>query len=395
VSGGIVVRPVSREDGFAPFLRAAEAAQGHDPRWVPTLDADLTLQFDPRANPFLRANPVQAFVALREGSPVGRIVAIEHRAHLARHRDGAAHFGFLEGIDDRAVFAALIDAAASWAAARGLGTLAGPYSFSINHEVGLLVEGFDTAPVIRTPHHQPWYARHLQALGFQPVQELIEERLRLPETESVARTHAALARWPQRHRFAIVPIGRWGYAAGVRAIQAVFNDAWAENWGFVPVEGEEAAFIARLMRPVARSGWLALATWDGAPIGALAHVPDVNPWLKEAGPRPSLVGWARLAAHILAGRPHRTRIAMLGVARAFKGTRPGAFAAAQLGAYAFELAARAGASEIAFGWMLAENRSVLNLCAVTPARLVRRWNVFAMPITVPSSNPRANRGYSQ
>ncbi|MCS6854122.1 MAG: hypothetical protein NZ523_05140, partial [Elioraea sp.] len=172
----IRIRPVSLRDGFDLFLRAGHVAAGGAVHPLVLPDLELRLQFDPRWNPFLRTNAIEAYVALDGDEPVGRIVAIEDRAHLAKHGDGAAHFGFLEAIDEAKVFAALIEAAAAWARARGLRALAGPYAFSINHEVGLLVSGFDSPSAVRTPYHPPYYAGHLAALGFRPLKHLVEHR---------------------------------------------------------------------------------------------------------------------------------------------------------------------------------------------------------------------------
>lgn len=374
----IRLRPVSLRDGFDLFLHAGRLAAAAAPH--PTLlpDLELRLQFDPRWNPFLRENATQAFVALRGGEAVGRIVAIEDRAHLLKYGDGEGHFGFLEAIDDAAVFAALIEAASAWARARGLRALAGPHSFSINHEVGLLVSGFDSPSVVRTPYHPPQYAAHLTALGFRPAKHLVEHRAPIAQASAfAARAEATLARWRERERLAIRPLGPLTYRSGSRAIRAVYDDAWADNWGAVPISRAEAAAIALLMRPLARPGWLALATLDGTPIGALAMLPDVNPWLAEAGPRPGALGWFRLARRILFAAPRRARIAVIGVVRSQRDRQAGALAAAGLLAHAARTAERAGVEEIAISWMLEDNRRILALAEAMGGREARRWAIVA------------------
>lgn len=375
-TGPICIRPVSLRDGFHLFLRAGHIAAAASPHPIIPPDLELRLLFDPRWNPFLRANAIQAFVALKGGEPVGRIVAIEDRAHLARYGDRACHFGFLEAIDETSVFAALIEAASAWARALGLRSLVGPYSFSINHEVGLLVSGFETPSVVRTPYHPPHYAAKLASLGFRPVKHLVEHRAPVATALAfAARAEAAFARWTGRERLAIRPIGALSYRSGTKAIRAVYDDAWAENWGAVPVSRSEAAAIALLMRPLARPGWLALATLDGKPIGALAMLPDVNPWLTEAGPRPSVLGWLGLARRVLFGRPTRARIALVGVVRAYRNTRAGGIAAAALFAHALRCAERAEVQEIAVSWMLEDNRRILALVEAMGGREDRRWAI--------------------
>ncbi|MCS6855572.1 MAG: hypothetical protein NZ523_12590, partial [Elioraea sp.] len=156
--------------------------------------------------------------------------------------------------------------------------------------------------------------------------------------------------------------------------------AWADNWGSVPVSPEEAAAIALLMRPLARPGWLALATLDDRPIGALAMLPDVNPWLAEAGPRPGAAGWVRLARRILFATPQRARIALIGVVRSQRDRPAGALAATALLAHAARTAERAGVEEIAISWMLEDNRRILALAEALGGREARRWAVLAKPL---------------
>ena len=143
------------------------------PNWAPALDMEAHEFFDPSHSPFAKENEIECYVALRDGEPVGRIAAIVNKAHLAHHKDETGHFGFIEAIDDREVFTGLTEEAGRFLAARGLTRMMGPFSASINHEVGLLIEGFDETHMVRTNYAPPYYARHLEALGFTKAMDLI------------------------------------------------------------------------------------------------------------------------------------------------------------------------------------------------------------------------------
>ena len=173
MAGALEIRPVRTRRDMNAFIRAAFRAQGHNPRWAPALDMEAHEFFDPKHSPFAKENEIECYVALRDGEPVGRIAAIVNRAHLAYRKDQTGHFGFIEAIDERNVFAALTDEASRFLASRGLTRIMGPFSASINHEVGLLIQGFDETHMVRTNYAPPYYARHLEALGFAKAMDLI------------------------------------------------------------------------------------------------------------------------------------------------------------------------------------------------------------------------------
>jgi hypothetical protein len=143
-----------------------------DPNWVPPLIFDQLQFFTPGKNPYLSHSKAQLFMAFRGEGPVGRISAHENNQHIQVHRDGAGFFGFFECVNDQAVANALFDAASSWLRDRGLKTMRGPVSFSVNHEVGLLIDAFDEPPLIRMTYNPPYYADLIEGYGLQKIQDL-------------------------------------------------------------------------------------------------------------------------------------------------------------------------------------------------------------------------------
>ena len=173
MAAALEIRPVRSRRDMNAFIRAAYRAQAHNPRWAPALDMEAHEFFDPKHSPFAKENEIECYVALRDGEPVGRIAAIVNRAHLAYRKDQTGHFGFIEAIDDRECFQGAHRCSEPLPAARGLTRIMGPFSASINHEVGLLIEGFDETHMVRTNYAPPYYARHLEALGFTKAMDLI------------------------------------------------------------------------------------------------------------------------------------------------------------------------------------------------------------------------------
>ncbi|WP_245479591.1 hypothetical protein, partial [Hansschlegelia zhihuaiae] len=256
--GPITVRPVEAKGDLRPFWQAGLEAQGSDPAYTPPLLKEIVEVLTPRATPYAKANDGQAWTAFRDGRPVGRIYAVKDHAHLEKHRDEAGHFGFLEGVDDDAVWNALFETAAAFLRERGLTRIAGPFSASVNHECGLLVEGYDARSTTHTNYAPRHYAAQLERLGFKGLKDIVGYEGRLADSRLPERVSAARARWRDDRNLVIRP------AQGpdaVAAINSVYNDAWADNWGSVPISLEETRFLAELAQSILPKDWTTLAYW--------------------------------------------------------------------------------------------------------------------------------------
>jgi hypothetical protein len=371
----VEIRPVRSSRDLAAFIEAAFVAQGANPLWTPPLNFEFRYFCDPRS-PLLSDHAFELLVATRGARPVGRIMAIHNRAHLARHHDATGHFGFIEAIDDPEVFAALTGAAAQWLRERGLARMLGPMSATINHEVGLLVDGFDTPSMVRTNYAPPYYARHLEALGFTKAMDVLAASCRVAESnfpERVRRTlgHTGAARDLRTHGLSLR-----NWAASIDKLTALYNDAWRDNWNAVAVSQAEGRLIGRLSLPVVKPSWIRMAELHGEPIAVVSQIPNVNEVLRKLGGRLWPLGWARLLWHVHVRGTKTTRIPIIGVASKWRGTKIGSTAVSLLLAEAIERARAASVEEMEISWMLETNKAVLNLVAALPARRTRTFRVY-------------------
>lgn len=379
-TSGLELRPVRSRRDIRAFGEAARTAQGQDPNWVGLLDEDLYLLLDRRRSSFLQENDLEAWVALRDGCPIGRITAVRNSAHLKKYQDATGQFGFLEGIDDPSLFAALTERAAAWLRERGLQRMQGPFSASINHEAGLLVEGFEHPPMMRTNHAQRWYARHLESLGFRPVKDLYAHLCRPPESRYPERVRAALDRWSGRERLRIATMSRRHFLRDMAVVNDIYNDAWDDNWNSVPVSSREAALIARAVRPLLRLDWITLAYWDEEPIAVVSQVPNINEATADLKGKLWPFGWAKLLWRLKLRGLASSRIPMIGLRRRYRGTRIGGIAVAALMARAIENAQKAGVERLEISWMLADNHHVLNLCKGLPSHHYKTFRIYESEI---------------
>jgi GNAT superfamily N-acetyltransferase len=266
------------------FIKFPWRIYRHDPNWVPPLILDQLQFFMPGKNPYFSHSTAQLFMAFRGDEPVGRISAHENNQHIQAHKDGAGFFGFFECINDHAVANALFGVASTWLGERGLKTMRGPVSFSVNHEAGLLLDAFDEPPLIRMTYNPPYYADLLEGYGLQKIQDLyayvmleseeIPERLRgisdlvLEDPKLVVRTVAVR-----------------DFKNEMERIKKIYAEAWSENWGAVPLTDEEFDRIVGELRLIYDRDLFFIAEYDGEPAGMSLVLPDMNQALKKAGGR--------------------------------------------------------------------------------------------------------------
>ena len=282
---GAALRVGSARGGrpFRDFLRLPYAIYANDPNWVAPLMRDVRTMFDPDRHPFHEHSEVDRFVAYRDGEPVGRIVAIHNRNHVAFHDEPVGFFGFFECEDRQETADALFAAAAAWLRERGLETMRGPASFSTNEEVGLLVAGFHMQPVVMMPYNPPYYERLIEHAGFAKAQDLLALHLVLPEIpEFLLKRERRLAK---RLDVTVRHIDMDDFEAELDRVRDLYNAAWERNWGFVPLTEAEIRFMAHELKPLLRKDPEQVVIVDdenGEPIGFALWLKDFNQALKHA-----------------------------------------------------------------------------------------------------------------
>jgi len=318
----ISVRPVGGKADLKAFLDLPFGLYRQDPHWVAPLYLERLEHLDPRKNPYFRHAEVALFLAFRGERPVGRITAQACRLRAERFADGTGQFGFLEAEDDPAVFAALFEAASSWLAARGLSRMQGPFNFSINDEMGLLVEGFDTPPSMMMGHALPYYATRLEELGFAKAKDVIaydfEDPGHIPRT-----LKAAYDRALANPDIAVRPLDKKRLMRELEIIVAIANDAWSENWGFVPWTQEEMTALGNNLKLLVTGDYIAIAEYKGEPAAMAVSLPNINDWIRGLDGRLLPFGWAKLAWNLMARPPRSVRMPLMGVRKAFHGTAMG------------------------------------------------------------------------
>ncbi len=273
-------------------------------------------------NPFFEHAEAEYFLAEADGAVVGRIAAIANRLHNEYHGDTVGFFGFWETVNDQAVADALLGAAAEWLKARGFGTMRGPASFSTNDESGLLVDGFDTPPVLMMPHNPPYYLTLLERAGFVTARNLLVYQHGLPDGNLLPvpeRLVRATELITQRLGLTIRPLRMHDFKAEVNRVKALYNQAWEKNWGFIPMTDHEIDHLAAQFKPVVVPELVPFVEKDGKVIAFALALPDLNTILRANRSGRMFPVILKLLWALKTRKIHRLRIMLLGVAPEYRG----------------------------------------------------------------------------
>jgi GNAT superfamily N-acetyltransferase len=373
--GSVTIRPVRNRRQRRGFVKVPFHLHRDHPQWVPPLIFERMQFLDPRKNPWFQHGEAELFVAERDGEPVGRISAhVDHRWDT--HQGGSdAMFGFFETADDPEVAKALLDAAGEWASARGRDRILGPLDFTTNDEIGILIEGYDLRPMILEPWHPPFYRELIEAEGFEKTIDVLMWELNFGDLKQGERfdpsIHAAAEKALHDEGITIRNMRKRDMAAEVRRFMDVYNEAWGDNWGFVPITDAEVEFQAKNLKPVLDETWTFMAEKDGEVVGAALTLPDINQVMAGMGGRLLPFGWLRF----LRGRRgiDRLRVFALGVKHDYRRTG----VAAGLYLKHLEAAGQPGAIQGGeMGWILETNGPMNRAMEGMGGKVVKRYRVY-------------------
>jgi hypothetical protein len=301
-----------------PFLEVVSYIYRTDPNYVRALDFDLKARLS-KKNPFFEHAEGVVLTAHRNGFCVGRATAQIDRSHLALHRDDAGFFGFFDTIDDEEVSKALLDAAAAWLRERGMKRMRGPFSLGINEETGCLVEGFDTPPMILMPHHRPYQGGLIEKAGLAKLKDVYAWRYVVgdipPRAQKAHDEIAALPEVKARH------IDMKNFERDLRIVVDVFNDAWTDNWSFVPYSESEVIRMGEELKLIAIPALTNITEIDGEAAAVAIALPNVNEVIRDLDGKLLPTGLAKLLWRLKVVGPKTARLALLGIRRKYRNVR--------------------------------------------------------------------------
>ncbi|MEN8108916.1 MAG: N-acetyltransferase [Pseudomonadota bacterium] len=372
----IQIIPVAGKSGLAEFINAAGNFYQDDPNWVAPLRFEQNQRLTEK-NPFFEHARWQAWTARRDGRIVGRVSAQIDDLYQTRHGDAVGYFGMLEADDDPALVAALLTTAEGWLQERGMHTIRGPYNLSINEECGLLVDGFDTPPYIMMGHARPWYGRHVEAAGYHKATDLLAFQIQ-PDFEAPRIMTRLLDRETRHVR--VRCLRRKQLKAELEILRDIFNDAWAENWGFVPFTAAEFADIGELLTLLVDDSFVQIAEIDGRPVAMIVAMPNINEAIHDLGGKLLPFGWLKLLWRLKVRYPQTARVPLMGIRREFHNTPLGAALTFMVvDAVRWNLARR-GIRHVEMSWILEDNTGIRGFIEACDGTISKRYRIYEKSI---------------
>ena len=316
-----VIRPVKSRRDLRRFVQFPYDFYRGNPFWVPPLRMDQFEVLNPRKNPFFEHGRMQLFLAFgADGKVIGRIAAIINGMHLKTHNDEAGFFGFFETQERFETAAALLDAAAAWLQEQGMHTMRGPVNPSLNDPAGLLVDGFDRVPAIMMTYNPPYYENYLERWGLVRVMTMWAYYIHRKHVAIDRMRRGAAVIYRRNPGLSVRTLDMSRFGEEVATIRGIYNDAWSDNWGFVPITDNEFAHLAKAMKSIVDPRICFFVELNNEPVGFTICLPDINPALQRL-PNGRLLpfGLAKLLILTKFAGVHDVRMPLMGVRKAYHG----------------------------------------------------------------------------
>ena len=351
------------------FIRMPWKVYDKSSLWVPPLISERLKFLNPKENPFFKESKVDLFLAISGSAEVvGRIALIINHVHDKKFSEKIGFFGMFETINNREVSDSLFDLATLWCREQNLNKLVGPINLSTNHDCGLLIDGFDSPPVIGIPYNPPYYSDILDDLKFNKAKDLVSLRLNI--TQMPHYLELAMSRLSRRQRFSVRSIRLNRFDEEINLIWDIYNDAWIDNWGFVPMSKKEFKYVASEMKSFIQPEYCFISEVNGDPAGFSITLPDINRILKKMNGRVFPLSWANFLWNKNNIKVYR--VVALGIKKKYR--RLGIDAALYYETYNRFLKNKIKWCDIS--WVLEDNKSMLNPIIRLGGTIYKRHRIY-------------------
>ena len=376
----VVIELVEGKAGRAAFVDTGRDFAAREPHWVPQLRSEQLELVNPEKNPFFGHAAHQLFLARRGSKPVGRISAHIDRLAIELPREqgfgpGAGMFGYFDA-EDETVAHALLKRAEEWLASQGMNRAIGPISMSIWEEPGLLVKGQDHDPMIMMGHHPAIYREWIESAGYSRTKTLLTYDLDVTsDFPPLIRRIVQSGQRNDRITLRPVDVSRWDEE--VETILAILNDAWSNNWGFVPFTNAEIAYAGKKLKPIIHPDLNLIAELDGKPVAFMLTFPDMNDVLRKVDGKLFPFGWFHILRWLRKPRRMGMRVPLMGVLRELHNSRLASQLAFMMISQIRDVAVDKYETRRAeIGWILDDNQGMMAIADAIQSTINREYAIF-------------------
>ena len=354
------------------FIKVPWRIYHDDPAWVPPLIHERKNLLSAK-HPYFAHATARFWLAELDGRPAGRISAQVDRIKARTDRDEVGYFGMFECINDINVSNRLFECAESWLRSQQCELVRGPFNLSINQESGLLVSGFNSAPYIMMGHARPYYQSLIINQGYTKAKDLYAW-LNYTDFDNPAAMRHVLARY--KKRITLRNADKKNIKRDMRIMLDIFNNAWRDNWGFIPFTEHEFFHMGKQMLQLASPEYCKIAEYEGQPAGMIAGLPNYNEFIKDLNGRLFPGGIFKLLWRMKTSRPASARVPLLGIKRQYQNRLPGSALALLLIAELQQFAGRFGYRQHELSWVLEDNVRLNKILASLGAEQYKTYRLF-------------------
>lgn len=372
---GVTISPVRTRSDLMRFVRLQREFYKDDPAFIMPLGRERLDHFSKDKNPFFAHAEARYWIASRDGRDVGRISAQDCEL-VARYRDPAiGQIGSFECENDPETAGKLFRAAEDWLASRGKTRIEGPFTLSINEESGLLIKGFDRPPSMMMGHARPWYANLWEGAGYTKAKDLYAYWFYVPG--GVGERAERIVSIAENHpKIELLTVDKKKFEEETDTLFDIFNDAWSDNWGFIPFTDAEAHHVAKAMKLLIRKGFVKIACYEDEPVAFMVTLPDAYRFIEDLDGRLFPFGWAKLAWRVLFAPPRIVRVPLMGVRKRMKKGRLGGVLALYLIESIREHVETKGTEYGELSWILEDNTAMSNILRDIGAKHDKTYRIY-------------------
>ena len=368
----IEIKAVRNKKQMDAFIRMAWPIYRKDPNWIPPLVLERKMHLS-RRNPYFSHAQVRFWLAVKGRRVVGRISAQIDRLYLERYSNSTGFWGMLEAENDIQIFRALMETAESWLKKKGMKRIQGPFNLSINQECGLLIKGFEYAPAVMMGHALPYYADIIRELGHEKAKDLIAYSIK-KEDNVLEKIRKILG--SENDHFQTRPLNRKKLEKELDTIFSIFNDAWSNNWGFVPFTRQEYMDVGKSLSFLAKDEFIRIAEMDGEPAGFITLLPNLNEIIEDLDGRLIPWGWLRLLWRIKFHKFTSGRVLLMGVRKKHQESLAGAAISLCLIRDIMKEVMKTSISELELSWILEDNLAMRRIIEALGAEPYKTYRIY-------------------
>jgi hypothetical protein len=376
----VSVAPVSGKRDFNTFVDVHYRLNKDDPNFVPQLRSELVELLTPGKNPFFEHARHQFYLARRGDEVVGRISAHIDELALTQPADqgfgpGTGQWGLFEAQDEETA-QALIATAEDWLRGQGMTRVLAPISMSVWEEPGLLVRGHDHPPTVMMGHHNPAYQGWIESAGYSPVKKLLTYELDITR-EFPPIVQRIVQAGEKNPRIKVRPVEVKHFAREAAIVIDILNDAWSDNWGFVPFTAKEAEYGGKKMTPLIREDLNMVAELDGKPVAFMLTWSNANEPIKEIGGKLLPFGWVKMLLWLRNPQCNTMRVPLMGVKKEFQNSRLASQLAFMMIEHIRRNAVKSyGATRGEIGWILDDNKGMIAIADAIGSHVNKEYLIY-------------------